>query len=155
MLVKFNKISNNSRLWIYASHKKLDYLQQKEILKRLEIFLNEWKYHKKPLTASVTILEDYFIVVALESLENEVGGCSIDSLQRLIQDLEYKLNLSLLNRLNLFCRIDNNIKCIPVNTLVDNANLDTMFYDLTIQTKAELNTYLKPIRVGWCKKFFM
>ena len=60
---------------------------------------------KYPLTAGVTILENHFIVVALDEGKNGASGCSIDTLQKTIQELEKDLSIALMNRLNVFCKI--------------------------------------------------
>ncbi|MEE2931278.1 MAG: hypothetical protein VX370_01965 [Bacteroidota bacterium] len=151
MQVDFNDISDDSRLWLYACETKLISEQEKRIIHDIGEYLRDWKYHGKPLRASVTILELQFIVVALDTSEYGVGGCSIDSLQRIIQKLEKDLSISLLNRLNIFCRIENIIKCIPTKKLSEYANKETLFYDFTIQRKHELLTWCKPIKKGWCK----
>ena len=103
-----------------------------------------------PLAAGVTILENHFIIIALDETENGASGCSIDTLQNKIQNLEKELSISLLNRLNIFYRIEDNIKCIPTTKLAELANKETLFYDLTIQKKSELSNWLKPIEEGWC-----
>ena len=150
MLVNFNTIPEESRIWIYAAEHKLTNDQENYILKSISNYLQNWEAHKVPLTAGVTILETHFIVIALDETKNGASGCSIDTLQNKIQNLEKDLSISLLNRLNVFCRIDNEIECIPTLKLADNANQDTLFYDLTIQKKSELDSYLKSISEGWC-----
>ena len=150
MLGNFNTIPEESRIWIYAAEQKLTNEQENHILKSISDHLQNWEAHKVPLTAGVTILENHFIVIALDETKNGASGCSIDTLQNKIQNLEKDLSISLLNRLNVFCRIDNEIECIPTLKLADNANQDTLFYDLTIQKKSELHSYLKPISEGWC-----
>ncbi len=150
MLVDFNTINEQSRIWIYAAEQKLTNDQEKYIIKSISDHLQGWEAHKLPLTAGVTILENHFIVVALDESENGASGCSIDTLQNKIQELEKELSVSLLNRLNVFCRLDDTIKCIPTTKLAENANKDTLFYDLTIQKKDELSNWLKPIKEGWC-----
>ena len=150
MLVNFNTIPEESRIWIYAADHKLTNDQESCILKSISDHLQNWEAHKVPLTAGVTILENHFIVIALDETKNGASGCSIDTLQNKIQNLEKDLSISLLNRLNVFCRIDNEIECIPTLKLADNANQDTLFYDLTIQKKSELDSYLKSISEGWC-----
>jgi len=153
MLVNFNTIPEESRIWIYAAEHKLTNDQESYILKSISDHLQNWEAHKVPLTAGVTILENHFIVIALDETKNGASGCSIDTLQNKIQNLEKDLSISLLNRLNVFCRIDNEIECIPTLILADNANQDTLFYDLTIQKKSELDSYLKPISEGWCSSY--
>ena len=150
MLVDFNNTSDQSRIWIYAAEQKLTNEQENHILKSISDHLQNWEAHKVPLTAGVTILENHFIIIALDESENGASGCSIDTLQNTIQNLEKELSISLLNRLNIFCRIDDKIHCIPTTKLTEHANKETLFYDLTIQKKSELSNWLKPIEEGWC-----
>ena len=155
MLVDFNTISDESRLWIYGSESKLTDWQQEVILNKISEYLKTWDYHNNPLTAAVTIKEDHFIIIALDDSEFGVGGCSIDSLQRIIQELEKELSISLLNRLNIFCRIDDVIRCIPSFKLAEHANKETLFYDLTIQKKGDLSNWLKLVEEGWCANLIL
>ncbi len=150
MLVDFNTTADQSRIWIYPAEHKLTKDQKGYILKHISDHLQNWEAHKVPLTAGVTILENRFIVVALDESENGASGCSIDTLQKLIQNLEKELSISLLNRLNVFCKIEDEILCIPSFKLEGIVKANTLFYDLTIQKKSELHSYLKPISEGWC-----
>ena len=153
MLVDFNTIADQSRIWIYAAEHKLTNNQENYILDYISVHLQNWEAHKVPLTAGVTILENHFIIIALDESKNGASGCSIDTLQNKIQNLEKDLSISLLNRLNVFCRIDDKIHCISTSKLSENTNMDTLFYDLTIQKKSELHSYLKPISEGWCASY--
>ena len=150
MLVNFNTIADQSRIWIYAAEHKLTNDQENYILDHISVHLQNWEAHKVSLTAGVTILENHFIIIALDESKNGASGCSIDTLQNKIQEIEKELSISLLNRLNIFCRIEDTIKCIPTTKLAEHANKETLFYDLTIQKKSELSNWLKPIEEGWC-----
>ena len=150
MLADFNTLPESSRIWVYASEKALTTEQQNLISNYIAEHLKGWNAHKVPLKAGVTILENHFIVVALDETVNAASGCSIDTLQQTIQELEKELSIDLMNRLNVFCKIEGEIQCIPSFKLESIANADTPFYDLTILTKSDLNTYLKPISEGWC-----
>lgn len=153
MLSDFHNLPDSSRIWLFASEKVLTRQQQDFILDYISEHLRTWNAHKMDLTAGVNIFENYFIVVALDESMNKASGCSIDTLQQTIQNLERKLSVSLMNRLNVYCKIDGKIKCIPSFKLKDKVDSDTLFYDLTIQKKEDLNTYLKPINDGWCTRF--
>ena len=148
MLADFHTLPDSSRIWLYASEKALTTDQQNHILTYIAEHLKGWNAHKVPLTAGVTILENHFIVIALDEGKNGASGCSIDTLQKTIQELEKDLSIALMNRLNVFCKIGEGIKVIPSFKLGDIANKDTLFYDLTIQRKEELSNYLKPIKEG-------
>jgi len=153
MLVNFNTIPEESRIWIYAAEQKLTNEQESYILQSISDHIKNWEAHKVPLTAGVAILENHFIVVALDESKNLASGCSIDTLQKLIQHLEKDLSISLLNRLNIFCKIEDEILCVPSFKLESIAKSNTLFYDLTIQKKSELHSYLKPISEGWCASY--
>ena len=150
MLANFHALPEESRIWLYAAENALSKGQQDYILKVISDALKGWNAHKQPLTAGVTILENHFIVVALDENKNGASGCSIDTLQNTIQKIEKELTFSLMNRLNVFCKIENEILCIPSFKLASLVDKDTLFYDLTILTKSDLNTYLKKISEGWC-----
>ena len=55
-----------------------------------------------------------------------------------------------MNRSNVYCLIDDTIKCIPSFQLKNNVSENTLFYDLTIANKSDLTNFLKPIKDGWC-----
>ena len=143
MLVNFNTTSDQSRIWIYAAEHKLTNDQENHILNHISNHLQNWEAHKAPLTAGVTILENRFIVVALDDSQYGASGCSIDTLQKLIQNLEKELSISLLNRLNVFCKIEDEILCIPSFKLEGIAKANTLFYDLTIQKKIRVTFLFK------------
>jgi|TARA_B100001093_G_scaffold464884_1_gene482142 hypothetical protein len=152
MLVEFDNISDTSRTWIYSSPISLNNENQDFISKLLSNHLDSWQAHQVSLKAAYTILENHFIVIALDENIAGASGCSIDNLQHKIQEIENYLAVSLTNRLNIFCIIDDKIKCIPSSELSKFANKETLFYDLTIQKKSDLNSYLKPIKEGWCSR---
>ena len=150
MLVDFDTLPDSSRIWVYSSKIPLEDKEKRYIIKHISDHLQNWSAHKVPLTAGVKILEDYFIVVALDESKNLASGCSIDTLQNKIQEIEEELSVSLLSRLNIFCRIEDIIKCIASYKLGEGIDKDTLFYDLTIQKKGDLSSWLKPIKEGWC-----
>ena len=150
MLADFHTLPEESRIWLYAAENTLSKDQQNYIINFISEDLRVWNAHKLPLTSAVTILENHFIVIALDESKNGASGCSIDILQNLIQKIEKYLSISLMNRLNVFCEIEGKIVCIPSIKLRSIAKPDTTFYDLTVLKKSDLKTYLKPIYEGWC-----
>ena len=53
----------------------------------------------------------------------------------------------------LISKIREEIKCIPTFRLKNEIDEDTLFYDLTIQKKSEIESWLKPIKDGWCSSY--
>ena len=150
MLADFHCLPEESRIWLYAAENPLSKDQHNYILNVISEDLKVWNAHKQPLTAGVSILENHFIVIALDESTNGASGCSIDTLQKTIQKIEKELSIPLMNRLNVFCEIEGKIVCVPSFKLENVAKADTPFYDLTILKKSDLNTYFKPICEGWC-----
>lgn len=153
MLVDFDTLSEDSRIWIYATDQKFNKDQENYILLHISNHLKCWEAHTLPLKAGVTVLENHFIVIALDENKNRASGCSIDTLQNMIKGIERELSIPLMNRSNIFCNVDDLIRCFPLNRLINNTKKDTLFYDLTIQKKSELSNWLKPIKDGWCNSF--
>ena len=153
MLVDFHTLPEESRIWLYAAENALSKDQQSYIVKLISENLKGWNAHKQPLTAGLTILKNHFIVIALDESKNGASGCSIDTIQNKIQKIEKQLSITLMNRLNVFCEIEGEIVCIPSFKLASIAKANTLFYDLTIQNKSDLRSYLKPIGDGWCAHF--
>ena len=150
MLVEFSKISDESKVWIYSSEKKLNMNQIEYIENKISNHLVNWQSHKKDIEAAVQIVENRFVIIAVDETKVSASGCSIDSLYRLIQDIELQLSISLLNRLNVYCVINDNIVCLPISSLKDKVDSSTLFYDLTINKKFQLSNFLKPIKNSWC-----
>ena len=153
MLSDFHSLPESSRVWIYASEVILTNKLQDFIIDYISDHLRNWNAHNSDLIAGVTILENHFIVVALDESKNKASGCSIDSLQLKIQKLEIELSISLMNKLNVYYKKDGVIECINYLNLKGNVDSHTLFYDLTIQKKEDLNTYLKFIKDGWCNRY--
>jgi len=150
MLVEFSKISDESKVWIYSSEKKLNMNQIEYIENKISNHLVNWQSHKKDIEAAVNIVENRFVIIAVDETKVSASGCSIDSLYRLIQDIELQLSISLLNRLNVYCVINDKIVCLPISNLKDKVDSSTLFYDLTINNKFQLSNFLKPIKNSWC-----
>ena len=150
MLADFHTLPEQARIWLYACEKALTQSQQDYILNIISEELKDWNAHQRPLTAGVTILENHFIIIALDESKHNASGCSIDKLQNSIQKIEKELSIPLMNRLNIFCKIEGLIVCVPSFKLQSIAKAETYFYDLTILRKSDLSNYLKPISEGWC-----
>ena len=120
----------------FCIKKKLTDLQQDYIFTNISTFLHNWVAHNEILRSGIQILENHFIVIALDESVNRASGCAIDALQNKIQEIERYLSLSLRNRMNVFCIVDGVITCVQANEIASKIeNSDVLFYDLTIQKK--------------------
>ena len=100
MIVPFEKLPPESRVWIYPSNRpfrdgELEYLKD-----ALTIFLSGWTAHNQELEAGFTLPYNRFIILGLDQEKTNASGCSIDSSVHFIQELEKKLDLTLLDKMN-------------------------------------------------------
>ena len=100
MKIPFNKLSDNARVWIYPSSRKLSNEEVLEIEKLCADFTDKWTAHNSSLLASTDIPYNRFIVIGLEIDFNSASGCSIDSSVHFIQSIEKLYNITLLDKMN-------------------------------------------------------
>ncbi|MCJ7465394.1 MAG: ABC transporter ATPase [Maribacter sp.] len=100
MLVDFNTLSNDSRIWIYQGSRSFSKEELIDIPKALDIFIADWTAHGSDLKAGYEIRYNRFIVIGLDQSLNKASGCSIDASVHFIQALEKKYNIELLDKMN-------------------------------------------------------
>jgi len=94
-------INPEARVWIYQANRPLDKAQLSEISAILEDFTTSWTAHNQALKAFFEIKYDRFIVLIVDETQAGASGCSIDKSVHLIQELEKKFNINLLDRFNI------------------------------------------------------
>ena len=159
MIIDFDKIPDNSRIWIYQSNRDFKSYEIDTINEMTTIFLNSWKAHGKDLETSFNIIDNRFIVIAVNEDINPIGGCSIDYSLHLVKDISKAINLDLLDRLNINLIIDNKTQSIKLSDLknkIKNGTIasETMIYNTMINTKKDLTSNFKiSLSSSWLSKF--
>ena len=153
MKINFSEIDDNSRVWVFGSKNILDSTDKIKISSSVDDFLFSWNAHGNDLISSYTIELSRFLIIALDESKFPASGCSIDALFRLVQGFERELNTDFFNRMNIFIYNDKSIQCVNVLEIKKYVQKELLFYDLTIDKKYQLETYLKPISQGWCNKY--
>ncbi len=100
MLVEFNKLPEESRVWIYQANRSFTIEEQEEIGKKLNIFIENWTAHGSDLQAGYLMKYNRFIVIGLNQNLNTATGCSIDASVHFIQQLEQDYNVDLMDKMN-------------------------------------------------------
>ena len=100
MLVDFETLPEESRIWIYQSNRPFTDEELSEVEEKLRAFLTEWTAHGQNLNAGYKIVYKRFIVIALNQHLNKATGCSIDASVRFIQQLEADYNVDLMDKMN-------------------------------------------------------
>jgi hypothetical protein len=160
MIVDFDVISEESRIWIYQSNRTLSVIEINEIESKIKDFLISWTAHGSDLQASFIIKYSRFIVISLNESFNLVTGCSIDSSVRFIQELEAEYGVSLLDKMNVSYRHGEFIAYKPLiefKKMIKNRSISkkTIVFNNLINTKSEfLNNWEVPIEESWHNRFF-
>ena len=100
MLVDFNTLPEESRVWIYQANRSFTEEELKEITSKLDVFIENWTAHGSDLQAGYIIKYKRFIVLALNQNLNKATGCSIDASVHFIQQLEKDYNVDLMDKMN-------------------------------------------------------
>ncbi|MBO6606383.1 ABC transporter ATPase [Psychroserpens sp.] len=100
MLVEFNTLPEESRVWIYQANRSFTENELNEIRAKLDTFIKQWTAHGSDLQAGYTIEYKRFIVIALNQNLNAATGCSIDASVHFIQQLENDYSVDLMDKMN-------------------------------------------------------
>ena len=100
MLVDFNTLPEESRVWIYQANRSFTDQELSEIKEKLDVFIENWTAHGSDLQSGYTIEYKRFIIVALNQSLNTATGCSIDASVHFIQQLEKEYNVDLMDKMN-------------------------------------------------------
>lgn len=100
MLVDFNTLPEESRIWIYQANRPFTAEELNDIASRLDIFIENWTAHGSDLQSGYEIRYNRFIIIGLNQSLNKATGCSIDASVNFIQQLEKDFNVDLLDKMN-------------------------------------------------------
>jgi hypothetical protein len=158
MKVEFNELPDHARVWVYAASKPL-ISQEKEVIQTdADQFTEEWTAHQMPLKASFSILNDIFLVFAVDIAHHDISGCGIDKSVHLIQKWEQELNIPLFNRLQVEFELNSKIEVgtkTNVAALVANGTIteQTIFYNKVVSNLGELrNNFRITLKDSWVYK---
>lgn len=100
MLVNFDTLPEESRVWIYQANRSFSEDELSELEGKLNTFIEAWTAHGKDLQAGYKLVYKRFIVIALNQSLNSTTGCSIDASVHFIQQLEQHYNVDLMDKMN-------------------------------------------------------
>ena len=148
------------RVWIYQADRILTDQEKSEIQISLDEFAKSWKVHGSPLQANASVVDNLFIVLAVDEDYASASGCSIDSSVRFLKGIEQKYNLSLFDRMQVAYKLNNELQVAsrPVfEELVKTGVItdDTIVYDNTLTSEDELSAkWAIPFKDSWHKRVF-
>jgi hypothetical protein len=98
MIRDFEKMPDSSRVWVYQSDKELNDKEVSFLYDGISGFLSDWESHGHPLSAALKILNNRFLVLAVDETSHAASGCSIDSSVGFLKSIEEKLGANFFER---------------------------------------------------------
>lgn len=159
MFVEYERLPINSRVWIYQSERTFTQEEIGFISESAEAFIEQWTRHGDDLKGSFTIKYDQFLVIAVDEGFANVSGCSIDASVRFVQALEEKLNVDLMDKMNISFKDHDNINMVKMSTFKEYAKAnkitgETIVFNNMVATKEDLETKWEvPANESWHRRF--
>lgn len=92
-------LPDHARVWIYPAERPFNETEKVTVLKHASEFAQRWVAHNHQLKAAAEVLEDQFLVLAVDESQAGASGCSIDSSVRFVQQLGAELGVDFFNRM--------------------------------------------------------
>jgi len=159
MFVDFESLDSSSRVWIYQSNRAFSSDEVKEIARKLEAFILNWKRHGDDLKASYKIKYSQFIILGVDESHNNVSGCSIDASVNLMKQFEKMFSVDLTNKLNISFKDSSNINVVSLSDFQKFAKLqkitsNTIVFNNMVTTKADFEQLWEvTANKSWHKRF--
>ncbi|PKQ44003.1 ABC transporter ATPase [Confluentibacter flavum] len=159
MLVDFNILPEESRVWIYQANRSFNEEEIEEIQSKLDVFIENWTVHGSDLQAGYLIKYKRFIIIGLNQNLNKASGCSIDASVYFIQQLEKDYHVDLLDKMNVSYKQGD---FIAYKTLLDFKKMakekaiskNTIVFNNLVTTIAEFNeNWEVPASESWHSRF--
>ncbi len=155
MQLSISKMPLDARVWIFQSNRGLTDSEVIAIEKAGHNFIVGWTSHGASLKASFDVLYNRFIVIAVDEKQASVGGCSIDSANNFVKELEKQFNLNLFDRMQVAYRKENEILICHLSDFEKLAaqnivNESTIVFNNLISTKKEFdNNWEVNLKQSW------
>ena len=159
MLVEFNTLPDESRVWIFQASRSFSEEELEPLKQELDIFIADWTAHGSDLRAGYEIRYNRFIILALDQSLNAASGCSIDASVRFIQGLEKKYDMELLDKMNVSYKQG---EFVAYKSLIDFKKMakqkavskNTIVFNNLVTNKHEyLNHWEVPAQESWHARF--
>ena len=160
MFVAFDQIADSARVWIYQSDRALTKAEIAYIEKEAEAFLSEWTAHGATLHASVSVLHDQFLVLALDEDINQASGCSIDSSVAFVKQMEQAFSNNFFDRTQVAFLMDGKVHLTALSEVKEKIKngligKDTLTFNNLVTYKQDLEAqWVTPVKETWLKRYF-
>jgi len=159
MLVDFDVLGPDARIWVYQSDRTLSDEEVRQIQQTTKKFVESWTAHGKGLKGGCKIVYNQFLILGVDQNFNQASGCSIDASVQFISQIENQFSISLTDRSKVAILIGNEVILEDFRELKDKVrkseiDLNSKTFNNFITTKEELEkSWISPIEDSWLKKY--
>ena len=153
-------MTDHARVWVYKAARDLGQAEQKLVRERGAAFTADWSAHGAALDACVDVLNDRFVVIAVDEEQARASGCSIDKSVGFIKQLEHDLNLMLTDRMIVVHEgPDGRPRSSRLQELAGlvregEITADTIVFDDLVATVGDLRVRFRvPLRGSWMERY--
>ena len=160
MLVDFNTLPEDSKVWIYQANRSFSEEELLVLDEKLKLFVENWSAHGTGLEAGFDVRYKRFIILAVNQTGQTATGCSIDASVHFIQQLEKEFGVDLMDKMNVSYKQG---EFIAHKTLLDFKKMakdravteKTIVFNNLVTNIAELNeSWEVPASESWHNRFF-
>ncbi len=148
-------LRDESKIWIYQAERALSETEISLITPLFRSFCENWTAHNNQLKASFEIIQNQFIVLAVDESLNTASGCSIDKSVAFLKSISEQLGISLFERMKMAYLKNETLSTIHYNDIQKAfedglINEETPFYNNNVQSLGEYrNSFLSPLKNHW------
>lgn len=147
--------ANDYRVIIYPASRPFTTKEAKIITEKLYDFLATWAAHGKALSSSFKIEKNQFIIICVDEEKEAVSGCSIDSLGKIMKDIDQEYELGLFDRMKASFVENGEVKTLKLldfKTKIRNGEISQEIdvFDFSKNTYLEfIGNFLLPFDRSW------
>ncbi len=159
MLVPFQDLPSESRLWVYQANRLLTSAEKEIVQAELTTFCDQWLAHGHPLKASFKIEHDFFVVLTVDESMVGASGCSIDGSVRMLKELQFKIGVDFFDRTNIAFLSDGSIQVYKLTELkrlfIDGIlTADSLSFNNAVSSKGDFKkAWLISSENSWLSKY--
>lgn len=158
MFVPFENLPAESRVWVYTGSRPFAESEVEIITQLLNQFCKQWTAHGHELQASFTLLENQFVVMAVNEDFHNPSGCSIDSSVGVLRKIYETTGIDLLDRKRVPLLVNQKIELIPLAHLKIQfqqgiLHADTLTFNTLASTKSQLQNWKIRAESSWLAKY--
>lgn len=159
MLVSYDSLPEDAKVWIYPSSRKFYKDEIPAIEEKIKTFAENWKNDNETFKVACRFLYNRFIIFIADDSESTVNHQDLDKLVAFILQLQNEYEIELLDRMNVCFKQGEftqykDVKAFKKLIKSKAVSEKTIVFDNLIQTKEELENYWEvPITESWYNRF--